>query len=82
MTEHLTITNTDRRKKILLLQAMGEYLKASGDPAVYGLTCGPAGFKLWDEAHAIRWALSYVQRHINLETGEIRAVNPEPLEVE
>ena len=76
MTEHLTITNTDRRKKILLLQAEIENLKHKGRAD------GPASGKYWDLAHAIRWALGYVQRHINLETGEIRAVNPEPAEVE
>lgn len=85
MTEHLTITNTDRRKKILLLQALAEHLKYCGDIKANNAITAEArkGFKLYDEAHAILWALNdYVQRHINLETGEIRAVNPEPAAVE
>ena len=80
MTEHLTTPNTDRRKNVRLLNGMAEHLKYCGDIKAHNALAVEArkGFKLYDEAYAIRWALGYVQQHINLETGEIRAVNPEP----
>ena len=71
MTGHLAMTPTDRRKKIRLLRELRTRLKADGDRAVHGLGKENMGFKLWDEAHAIYWALGYVERHINLETGKL-----------
>ena len=71
MTGHLAMNPTDRRKKIRLLQELGTRLKASGDMNVHGLGRENIGFKLWDEAHAIRFALGYVERHVSLETGKL-----------
>ena len=71
MTGHLAMTPTDRRKKIRLLRELGARLKSNGDQAAHAVSRGGMGFKLWDEAHAIRWALNYVERHVNLETGKL-----------
>ena len=80
MNAPLACTKTDRRKNIRLLRELGERLKSSGDMAVHGVSRGGAGFSLWDEAHAIRWALSYVERHVNLRTGELTIPLDEPEE--
>ncbi len=79
--ERLATTKTDRLKKIKLLQAMGEDLKYRGNIRAncVGEQKRAMGFKLWDEAHAIRWALSYVGQHVNLETGEL-TISLEPEE--
>ena len=80
MTDHLAMTPTDRRKKIRLLQELGVRLKASGDMNAHGVGRGDMGFKLWDEAHAIRWALNCVARYCDLETGKL-TISLEPEEV-
>ena len=81
MTEHLAMTPTDRRKKIRLLQELGTRLKSSGDMAIDRVGTEVVGFKLWDEAHAIRWALGYVEQHVSLETGHLTISLDEPEEV-
>ena len=80
MTGHLAMTPADRRKKIRLLQELRASLRRDGDRAVHDLCKKSVGFKLWDEAHAIRWALGYVEQHVNLETGKL-TISLEPEEV-
>ena len=78
--ERFVTTKTDRLKKIKLLQAMGEDLKYRGNIRAncVGEQKRARGFKLWDEAHAIRWALGWIERHVNLETGELTISLDEP----
>ncbi len=64
-------TKTQRRKQIRLLRELRERLKRDGDMAVHSVGRQEIGFKLQDQAYAIRWALGYVERHVNLETGEL-----------
>ena len=71
MTGHLAMTPADRRKKIRRLQKMMAKLKFDGDRAVHDLCKESMGFELWDDAHAIRFALGYVERHVNLQTGKL-----------
>ena len=75
-------TKTDRLKRIRLLRELRVRLKDSGDMNVNGLGYGVGiGFRLWDEAHAIRWALGFVEQHVNLETGKL-TISLEPEEIE
>ncbi len=75
-------TKTDRLKKIRLLRELRVRLKDSGDMNVNGLGYVVGiGFRLWDEAHAIRWALGFVEQHVNLETGKL-TISLEPEEIE
>ena len=80
MTDHLAMTPADRRKKIRLLQEMVAKKKRDGDKAIHDVDRRGVGFALWDEAHAVRWALGYVERHVSLQTGEL-TISLEPEEV-
>ncbi len=81
MTGRLATTLTDRRKQIRLLQDMRQRLKDRGDDKANSAIAAEArkGYRLHDEAFAIRWALHYVEQHVCLETGEL-TVSLEPLE--
>ena len=72
---HLAMTPRERRKKIRLLQAESERLKSKGR------AYDPGSEAAWDLAHAIRWALYYAARHVNLETGHLTIPLHEPEEV-
>ncbi len=82
MTEHLATNKTDRRKRIRLLRELRERLKATAELRANNAIAAEArkGFALEDEAYAIRWALGYVARHVNLETGELTIPLHEPEE--
>ena len=73
MTGQLTTTKTDRRKNIRLLRELRQHLKDTAQLRANNAIAAEArkAFRLEDEAYAIRWALHYVARHINLETGEV-----------
>ena len=82
MTNHLAMTPADRRRKIRRLQEKSVRLKHDGDRAVHAHPQeSGVGFTLWDEASDIRFALGYVARHVNLETGELTISLNEPEEV-
>ncbi len=80
MTGHLAMTPTDRRKKIRRLTKMMTKKKSDGDKAVHGLNQTSTGLEMWDDAHAIRWALNCVARYCDLETGKL-TISLEPEEV-
>lgn len=73
MTERFATTKTDRRKWIRHLQELEKRLQNSGDTKASNAIAAEArkGFKFHDEASAIRKALKYVERHVNLKTGEL-----------
>ena len=81
MTEHLVTSKRDRLKHITTLCEMLENFGAAGAGHEEEGEMSKAEL-WWRRENAIRWALMYVQWRINLQTGEIRAVNPEPAEVE
>ena len=82
MTERLTMTKTDRRKNIRLLRELRQHLKNTAQIRAHSAVAAEArkSFRLEDEAYAIRWALDYVARHVNLETGELTIPLDEPEE--
>ena len=80
MTGHLAMTPADRRKKIRLLHGLRMRLKCSGDMNAHSVNPTNMGYQLWDEAYAIRWALDYVARHVDLESGKL-TISLEPEEV-
>lgn len=73
MTSPFATNKTDRRRRVRLLRDLAEHLKHHGDDKVNNALADEArkGFRYHDEAYAIRWALDYVARHVNLETGEL-----------
>ena len=82
MTDHLAMTPTDRRKKIRRLQEMMARKQSDGNRAVHDhCKDSSVGFALWDDSNAICWALGYVERHVNLLTGELTISLDEPEEV-
>ncbi len=66
------MTPSDRRKKIRRLTEMGERLKRDGDKIVHDTNASASvGFALWDDARAIDFALGYIARHMDLQTGKL-----------
>lgn len=80
--ERFATTKTDRLKKIRRLKAMAGEKKDTGDRRVHGGVSyrQTEGYDLLDDAHAIRWALRWIERHVNLETGELTVALHEPEE--
>ena len=81
MTEHLVTSKRDRRKNIRILQGRLANCDRSGDIKKNNNAAAEAAksFEDYDEAYAIRWALHYVARHVNLKTGEL-TISLEPEE--
>ena len=66
------MTPSDRRKKIRRLQKKSERLKHEGDKIVHDQCADPSvGFAKWDEGRDIDFALGYVARHMDLQTGKL-----------
>lgn len=82
MTERIATTKTDRRKNIRLLRELRQHLKDTAQIRAHNAVAAEArkSFKLEDEAYAIRWALGWIERHVNLETGELTIPLHEPEE--
>ena len=83
MTEPTATTKTDRRKTIRILRELEKRLQYSGDQKINDANAARArkGFRLYDEAYAIRVALGFMGRHVNMETGELTISLDEPAEV-
>ncbi len=67
------MTKTERRKQIRRLQARADHCERCGEIKKNNSIAAEAAksFADFDEAHDIRWALGYVERHVNLATGEL-----------
>ena len=82
MTEPATTTKVDRRKTIRILRELNDRFQAEGDRKIHSpnLVVARKGYQAHDEAYAIRVALGFVGRHVNLETGELTISLSEPEE--
>ena len=80
MSEHLATTKTDRRKQIRILRERNARFQAEGDRKIHSQdpSISDQGYAAHDEAYAGRWALGFVARHVNLETGELTIPLSEP----
>ncbi len=67
------MTKTERRKQTRLLRELAERLDHSGNLKANNAVAAEArkGHWMHDDAFAILWALGYVERHVNLATGEL-----------
>ena len=79
MTGHLVTGKKDRRRHISTLRLMVVNFDAAAGGHEEEEELSQAEL-WWRRASAIRWALGYVARHVNLETGEL-TISLEPEEV-
>lgn len=79
MTEHLAVTKAERRRHLITSRCMVDnfHSKAEGYEEEEHWTEA----ELWHcRASTIHWLLGYVERHVNLETGELTISLSEPEE--
>lgn len=82
MTGPFATTKIDRRKHIRILQDRAAHCDHCATIKFNNNMASEAakGFLDQKEAGAIRFALSFVERHVNLETGELTIPLDEPEE--
>ena len=79
MTEHLAVTKAERFCHTETLRLMRINFNSAAEGHEEEEQAAQA--ELWHRrASAIRWALGYVERHVNLETGELTIPLDEPEE--
>ena len=83
-TDAAATTKRERRKWIRRLQNMEKRSQSTGDRQVDSTdrSVRDKGYAAHDDAYAVRKALGYVERHVNLSTGELTISLSEPAEVE